>query len=301
MTKAKPMTIRQFNKLFPDDEACLDHLMETRFGKEFECPSCGRDTKYHRIKKRKAYECQYCGHQIYPMVGTPFEKSRTSLKLWFYAMFLFCATRNGVSGKELQRQLGVTYKTAWRIGHEIRKYMAIVDGDGPLGGKSIVEADKAYIGGKDKQGHDDKTVVLGMVEREGDVLTRVVKDRRETTVVPHIIENVRPGTRIATDEGRAFQNLREEGFQHGTINHSRGEYVRGPVHTNTIEGFWSWLKRGIEGTHVWVSPKHLNNYLGEFEFRFNLRNAPHLMFDVLLLAFPRQQRQEVDQKSAGRL
>ncbi|TNE42435.1 MAG: IS1595 family transposase [Alphaproteobacteria bacterium] len=280
------LTIQDFFKRFPDDDTCLDHIMATRYGKETECPSCGRKSKFHRIKKRRAYECQFCGYHLYPCVGTPFEKSRTSLQLWFYAMFLFCATRNGVAAKELQRQLGVTYKTAWRMGHEIRKYMAFVDGDGPLGGNRIVEADKAYIGGKDKQGEDDKSIVLGIVERGGEVITRVVSDRRRTTVVPHLIEHVKPGTRIATDEGKAFADLHEEGYRHGKVNHSMGQYVNGPVHTNTIEGFWAALKRGVKGTHIWVSPKHLQKHLCEFEYRFNLRETPHLMFDLLLLAFP---------------
>lgn len=297
--KQKPLNIRQFFKQFPDDDACLDHLMETRYGKSFECPKCHKQSKYHRIKKRKAYECQYCGKHIYPCAGTPFAKSRTPLQLWFFAMFLFCATRNGVSAKELQRQLGVTYKCAWRMGHQIRKYMAWVDGDGPLGGKPIVEVDKAYVGGKDKMGHDDKAIVLGMVERGGDVVTRIVQDRSMYSVIPEILRYVRPGTRVATDTAKAFSPLVEEGYAHGTVNHSIGEYVRGPVHTNTIEGYWAWLKRGINGTHVWVSKKHLQNYLCEFEYRFNLRKTPELMFDLLISAFSRPLPQATGQKRIG--
>jgi len=283
----KPMTIQQFFKKYPSDDVCLDHIMRTRYGDRFECPKCQKDAHYYRVRGRRCYECEHCGHQVYPTAGTPFEKTRTSLHLWFYAMYLFCASRNGVSAKELERQLGVTYKTAWRMGHEIRKYMGWVDGDGPLGGDGIVEADKAFIGGKDKMGHDDKTIVLGMVERGGEVLTRVVADRRTTTVIPVIKEFVRPGTRVATDTGRSFIDLRHEGYRHGTVNHSAGEYVSGPVHTNNIEAFWALLKCGISGTHIWVSQKHLDKYLGEFEYRYNLRKTPHLMFDLLLMAFPR--------------
>ena len=237
-----------------------------------------------------AYTCN-CGHHIHPMVGTPFERSRTPLQKWFYVMYLLTTTRNGLSAKEIQRVIGVTYKTAWRIGHEIRKYMTWVDGDGPLGGHGpaypIVEADKAFIGGKDKRGKDDKTVVLGLVERGGEVLTRMIGNKRASAVVPEIIEWVRPGSRIATDEAKALIGLVEEGYQHGTVNHSQKEYVRGPIHTNTIEAFWGWLKRGIAGTHVAVSPKHLPKYLGEFEFRFNLRKDPHLMFPLLMQSFKR--------------
>ena len=130
-------------------------------------------------------------------------------------------------------------------------------------------------------------MVLGIVERGGDVLTRVISDRREVTVVPEIKQVVRAGSRIATDEAGAFRSLAEEGYAHGTVNHAAKEYVRGLVHTNTIESYWAQLKRSINGTHIWVSKKHLPKYLGEFEFRFNLRKSPTLMFDVLLAAFPR--------------
>ncbi|MBT4747680.1 MAG: IS1595 family transposase, partial [Rhodospirillaceae bacterium] len=195
----KPPTIQDFFKRFPTDDDCLEHLMQVRYGKAFECPKCERQSKFHRITKRRAYECQFCGHHIYPCVDTPFHRSRTPLQLWFYVMYLFCATRNGVSAKEIQRQTGVTYKAAWRMGHEIRKYMAKVDGDDPLGGGPIVEADKSYVGGKDKQGQDDKAIVLGIVERGGDVMTHIVPDRREVSVAPLISANVYQGTRVATD------------------------------------------------------------------------------------------------------
>ncbi len=288
---AKAFTIKEFFKRFPDDDACLALLMKVRYGETTECPKCGKTGRFARLAKLPAYSCPWCGHHIHPMQGTPFERTHTALQKWFYAMYLFTTTRHGVPAKELQRQLGVTYKTAWRMGHEIRKYMADVDGDHPLGGgKGVVEADKAFIGGKDKRGHDDKSVVLGMVERGGDIITRVVAGRGEYFVVPHIIENVLPGARIATDEARAFARLPEEGFAHGTVNHSAKEYVRGPVHTNTIESFWARLKASIRGTHVHVSRHHLQKYLREFEFRFNLRRSPHLMFDLLLLAFPKPSR-----------
>ena len=286
------MTIRHFDEQFPDDSACLTHLMRVRYGERFACPKCGKDAHYYRVKKRRCYECEHCGHQIFPAVGTPFEKSRTGLKTWFYVMFLFCASRNGVAAKEVQRQTGVTYKTAWRMCNLIRQYMGYVDGDAPLGGAGgsypIVEADKAFIGGRDKRGHDDKAIVLGMAERNGgEVLTRVIPNRRSFTVFPVMAKWIKLGSRVATDEAHSFVDLRTNGYLHGTVNHSKGEYVRGPVHTNTIEAFWGTLKRGIQGTYVWVSKKHLQTYLWEFEFRHNLRTAPHLMFDTLLLAFPR--------------
>lgn len=286
---AKGFTITEFFRRFPDDDACLDHLMKVRYGETLDCPKCGKQGRFSRLRKLPAYACPWCGHHIHPMQGTPFERSRTPLQKWFYVMFMFTTTRNGVAAKEIQRQLGVTYKTAWRIGHEIRKYMAWVDGDSPLGGSGIVEADKVFLGGRRpmEEKFSNKTIVLGMLERGGEIITRIVKDRSFAQSGPHFTENVKPGARIATDESMTFAPLNAAGFAHRWVNHAKKEWVRGEVHTNTIEAFWAWLQRGINGTHVWVSGKHLPKYLGEFEFRFNLRGSPHLMFDFLLAAFPR--------------
>ncbi len=137
---AKMFTVLDFYKRFPTDDACLDHLMRLRHGNPTDCPKCGRNAKFYKLTKEPAYSCEWCGHHIHPMVGTPFQRSSTSLQKWFYALYLFTTTRHGVPAKELQRQLSVTYKTAWRMGHEIRKYMAQVDGDPPLDGH--VEADE---------------------------------------------------------------------------------------------------------------------------------------------------------------
>ena len=140
-------TFYDFQRQFPDDEACLKRIMKVRYGgTEIECPKCNKHGKFYRMTKERGYVCQHCGHHLHPTVGTIFERSRTPLHKWFYAMFLFTTSRHGVSAKELQRQLGVTYKTAWRMAHEIRKYMAKVDGDGTLDGH--VELDEAYIGGR---------------------------------------------------------------------------------------------------------------------------------------------------------
>ena len=287
---AKGITIKQFLEMYPDDDACLAHLFETRYGKEPVCPKCGQIGTFHKLRKLPAYTCN-CGHHIHPMAGTPFERSRTSLKTWFYVMFLFCATRNGLSAKEIQRQTGVTYKTAWRMGHEIRKYMGWVDGDAPLGGLGgkVVEIDKTFIGGKDRLHFQDKKTVLGMIERRGDVITRHLRERTQTEVIPHIETWVRKGSRIMTDKAPVFGEL-SRSYEHESVNHSAGEHVRGEAHTNTIEGFWAALKRGINGTYVWVSAKHLQKYLWEFEYRHNLRREPWAMFQLLLLAFPRASR-----------
>jgi transposase-like protein len=223
------------------------------------------------------------------MQGTPFENTRTPLQKWFYAMYLFTTTRHGVPAKELQRQLGVTYKTAWRMGHEIRKYMGTVDGDPHLHGH--IEVDETIIDGKRKGAgrgvgiRKGKTHVFGLVKRGGDVMTHVVPDATARTLEPLIFRNVRRGSRISTDEFGTYRGLSRLGYRHESINHNDGEYVRDKVHTNTIENFWSQLKRSIRGTHIHVSRKHLPKYLGEFEFRYNMRSSPGQMFPRLLASF----------------
>lgn len=287
---AKSMTLKQFQARFPDDDACLEHLFVTRYGKSIKCPKCGHYGTYHRLKKMPAYTCN-CGHHIHPMAGTPFQSTRTPLTTWFHVMYLFCSSRNGVSAKEVQRQTGVTYKTAWRMCNEIRKYMGWVDGDAPLGGSgpdaNPVEVDKAFVGGRDKRGEDDKAVVLGMVERGGDVMTRVIPSRRWDHVNRAMRGNVVEGSTVYSDEAQTFKTLPKLGFKHEAVNHSQFEWVRGDVHTNNIEAFWGNVKRSIKGTYVWVSKKHLQTYLHEFEYRYNLRKHPHLMMDALLQAFPK--------------
>jgi transposase-like protein len=264
--------------------------MRTRFGERLTCFKCQKQATYYRVKRRRSYECEHCGYQVYPTAGTPFEKTRTSLRDWFYVMFLFCASRNGVAAKEVQRQLGVTYKTAWRMCNLIRKYMGYVDGDYPVGGPGkTVEADETFIGGKDNaEDGDDKAIVFGVVERDGDVVTRHIVSRTKHHIIPHIVTFVKPGSRLHTDEASAFKLLTERyGYEHEMVDHSAEEWVRGDVHTNTIEAFWANVKRGIKGTYVWVSKKWLQTYLREFEYRHNLRRTPYLMFDCLLQAFPK--------------
>lgn len=287
----KAPTLRQFQDRFPTEEVCLDHLMRTRFGDRHACDKCGKDAKFYRVKARRSYACEWCGAQVYPTAGTPFDRTRTSLRDWFFVMFLFTTSRSGVAAKEVERQLGVTYKTAWRMCHEIRKYMAIVDGDEPLGGfTKQVEIDETYIGGYEAGavGGKGKTVVLGMKERGGKVMTRVVADRKMSSLLPVIAENVKLHTTIHTDELHSYNPLGYNGYYHHTVNHRAGQYVgKNGTTVNGIEGFWAQLKRGINGTHIHVSAKHLSKYLGEFEFRHNRRDAPSAMLDELMMGFVR--------------
>lgn len=285
-------TKAQFDAEYPDDGACLDEIMRMRYGgTEIPCPHCNKQSKMHRIAKRRAYACQWCGEHIYPCVGTVFEKSRTPLTKWFYAMYLFTASRHGVPARELERQLGVTYKCAWRIAHELRKLMAMADYKGPMGGPGKhLEADETWVGGR-ARGHEqgkgarvNKTIVMGIVEREGNVRAGIVPNETAESLEGSVSRNVRKGSLISTDEHVSYKRLREAGYLHRTVVHSKGEYARGEVHTNTIEGYWSRLKNSIKGTHIHVSPQHLNKYVAEFSYRYNMRKQPQEMFNRMILA-----------------
>ena len=284
----KPATVRQFFQNFPDDQACLAHLFDVRFGQGRTCPKCKRSAKWYPLKAEKAFSCQWCGHHIHPMVGTLFEGSRTPLQLWFYAIFMFTTTRNGVAAKEIQRQLGVTYKCAWRIGYKIREHMALIDGDGMLDGQ--VEVDETYIGGyrPGGQGGKGKAVVMGMLEKGGDVVTEVVPDRTSKSLMPHIHDHIKKGSEVHTDEHKGYGPLDcTDDYERMAVNHAEEEYVgEDGETTNSIEGFFSQLKRAISGTHISVSRKHLGKYAKECEFRFNRRQNPESMLPDLISRFP---------------
>lgn len=260
---------KDFDEQFPDDAACMDFIFRARFANH-KC-ECGKSNCFYRIQKRRAYSCSFCGAQIYPTAGTIFHKSETSLKTWFFAIFLFAKSKNGVAAKELQRQLGVSYKTAWRIGHQIRALMA--SGGNLLTG--VVEADETYIGGKRAglrgRGAAGKTPVIGVVERRGEVRATVVTNVTAANAIGHIRQNVETTAQVVTDELPVYNYTAKFGFKHVRVNHGEGEYVVGRAHTNTIEGFWAQVKRSLDGTHHSVSRKYLQNYVNEFSFRYNRR------------------------------
>lgn len=274
-------TIKEFNEHFPDDRACLDFVFKSRWPDGGTCPDCGKKDCFYPVEGRRAYSCSWCGFQLYPTAGTIFHKSSTSLKSWFFAMFLMSTSRNGVAAKELERQLGVTYKTAWRMAHQIRKLMT--DKPGKL--KGIVEADETYIGGirpgKRGRGAAGKTPVIGIVERGGQVRAKAVTSITTEKVFGHLWRNVEPGTTLYTDEFAVYNYAGGFGLKHDTVNHGSGEYVRGAVHTNTIEGFWSQFKRSVDGTHHHISRRHLPKYLAEFSYRYNHRASGVALFSLL--------------------
>jgi transposase-like protein len=283
-------TVADFNTEFPNDAACLTHIFEARWpGGITVCDSekCGNvERKHHHVTGRTAYACDYCGKHIYPLAGTIFEKSTTSLKTWFYAMYLMGSTRCGISAKQIQRETGVTYKTAWRMFKQIRTLMAE---DVTLEG-SPVEVDEAYYGGKRKngtgrpmRGDKVKTPILGMVERGGKVVAKVIPDTTAKTLCGNVREYVLPSSTVFTDELNAYNTMSEgRRYTHHRIKHSSGIYVVGNVHTNTIEGFWSLIKRGVGGVYHSVSQKYLQSYLDEYSFRYNRRNQGNLIFTSIL-------------------
>ncbi|MEM6270044.1 MAG: IS1595 family transposase [Bacteroidota bacterium] len=283
MKEQEKFTIREFMLRFPNDDVCLDVIFQQRYGKEEFCPSCAAKTKFHRVKKRKCYACQQCGHHLYPLSGTVMERSTTPLTLWFYAIYEFSTTKNGISAKELQRKLGVTYKTAWRMGHKIRELMNDKE-EVSLSG--IIEIDESLIGGKAKGGKrgwgaEKKTCLFGMMERGGKVKTMPVENRKKETLLPLIKDSIEAGSTVNSDEYKGYNSLGQEGYNHKTVIHSKYQWAQEDAYTNGIEGYWSNLKKSIFGTHTWVAPKHLQNYLNEFDFRHNHRNGCQMFEEIL--------------------
>lgn len=290
-SNVQPFSVREFFERFPTEEACLDHMMAIRYGMRHACEVCGKDSTFHRLADRPAYTCSHCGSNVHPMAGTIFQDTRTPLRMWFYAIFLFVTTRHGVSGKELQRQLGVTYKTAYRIGIQIRKLMEAADLGGLLTGH--VEMDEAYVGGrrsggKRGRGAPGKAIVMGMKERGGRVSAQVIPDIRKPTLRNVVLKNVEPRSVVSTDELMSYGLLSGDGFVHSAVKHGKKEwafydYKTGQTHSaNGIESFWHLFKYSVRSTHIQISREKLPLYLAEFCYRSNHRAIGNLMFDALI-------------------
>jgi transposase-like protein len=276
-------TIRDFNKQFPDNEACLQYLFESLYPNA-ECPECGRKNSYHLRKGSSHYVCNCGKSQISPKANTIFKKSSTNLYDWFFAIFLMSQSRNGVAAMEIKREVGVTYKTAWRMMNQIRKLMQ--ENDHFLFGE--IEADETYIGGKKKgkrgRGAAGKTIVAGTLQRDGKLNTKVVKNVKASTLIDQFKDKIAKGSHLLTDELRSYGKIAKQlGFVHRTVNHGSGEYAKKDgTSVNRMENFWSQLKRSLDGTYHVVSPKYLPLYVSEFQFRRNHQNGGLHLFDLLL-------------------
>lgn len=267
---------------FSDKKICIDYFTKIRWNGNVTCPHCSNDKVYELKGANKCYKCAKCRKQFSAIKGTIFENSPISLQKWFVAVYILTSHKKGISSIQLAKDLGVTQKTAWFMAQRIRFALKTKSFNVPM--QTVVECDETYIGGKNKnrhadkkveqsqgRSHKDKTPVFGLVERNGRVVAMTVKDVKKKTLQTIIEDNVSKDASLMTDEWKAYKGLNKK-YNHSIIKHGQGEYVVNDCHTNTIEGFWSLLKRGIVGIYHQVSSKHLDKYVDEFEFRYNTKN-----------------------------
>jgi transposase-like protein len=281
----------------PTDSDCREYLELQRWGGVPTCIHCGTiDANHYKLKTggefKGMYKCRACKQRFTALLGTMFEGSPIPLKKWFIAAFLFSAHKKGVSSHQLARDLGVTQKTAWFMLHRLRQVFTDID---PKILKDVVSVDETFIGGKNKNRHadkkkeggqggnsDDKTIVMGLMQVGGIVVTKIIPDRQSDTVMPIITKMVENGAMLVTDECNAYFRAKDE-FYHIVVNHNDGVYCHNAFSTNNIEGFWSLLKRGILGIYHSVTPKHLQKYCNEFGLRYNSRKITDKeRFDMVL-------------------
>ena len=265
--------IEMFNR-FPNQDAARSYMEAQRWPDGPVCPNC-QETKRIHARKGGYYRCNACREDFTVRTGTVMERSHIPLQKWLYAMYMLVTSRKGISSVELHTKLGITQKSAWFMLHRLRE--ACRDKDSPLSG--IVEIDETYVGGKQRNKHDDKKVegrgatgkapVLGMRQRGGKVIAMPIKMTDKGTIQDIIFKHVEEDTTIYTDEHGSYDGLDLEGYEHDTVNHGEGEYVDGPVHTNSIEAVWAVFKRGLKGIYHHVSVKHLGRYVDEYAFRLN--------------------------------
>lgn len=287
MARAKKYGIRELNREFPSDEACLTHLFLASH--TIKC-SCGG--RYALITGRKQFQCSRCRFQIAPMAGTIFEKSKTPLMVWFHALQAFSNAKSGISAKELERQLNVTYKCAYRILKQIRS--CLKQSEKKL--KGVVELDDGYFGGKRYGGRynkhyaenmEKKTKVIAAIERGGIIVAKMVKSVNLPALEAFLNRHVdSKDTELMTDSSSRFKNVMK-GYNHASVLHKGGQWVQGTVHVNTVESFWSHVKRSMKGTFKSVSKAQFQSYLNAFVWLRNNRHNDRLRFEALLDAVVR--------------
>ncbi len=277
---AKFESLYDLFEAFPDEQSCLDHLRAIRWRDGEFCPHCGGTRVYH-FSDARTHKCGDCRKRFSIKVGTIFHDTKLPLRKWFMAIWLITNHKKGIASTTLARDLKITQKSAWHVLHRLRHAARTQSFNAPMDGP--VESDETYVGGKEKNKHADKrtpgsqggankSVVLGVLKRDGDLRTEVVKDTKAKTVQGVVRKNVMPGSVVMTDEHRSYSGLKAD-YTHFTVNHSAGEYVIAKViHTNSIESVWALLKRQIVGIHHFVSPKHLPKYVNEITWRFNRRD-----------------------------
>ncbi|HET9161556.1 MAG TPA: IS1595 family transposase, partial [Caulobacteraceae bacterium] len=285
-------TLPQLIAGFPTEQTAIDHLAAIRWADGLFCPHCGcaDQAKVKRMSttdkesgekvQTNQYKCYACREKFNVRVGTIFQDTKLPLRTWYAAIWLITNHPKGIASTTLATDLGITQKTAWFVLHRLRHAARTPSFNAPLGGNGPVEVDEKAVGGRDKNRHaskrkgitgmSGKTIVMGIVERGGELRAGTVDDTRSASLEPIVNHHVVEGAAVYTDEARAYQHL-HMGYDHQTVRHSAGEYVRGDAHTNTIESVWALLQRQIMGIHHWVSPKHLDQYVAEMTFRFNRR------------------------------
>jgi transposase-like protein len=286
MLKEQEINLIELIERYHGGDKCRDRLEELRWPDGVKCPRCESDRVSRRKERKKArdqFQCKSCRYDFSVTSGTIFHDSHLPLWKWFVAVYLIVESKKGISANQLKRTLGVSYKTAWYLCHRIRSALSEVDAQLL---KGIIEVDETFVGGKVEgmgRGYKaNKTVVVGAFQRGGTIKLQVVHGRDRETLQGFIRENTAGDTQaIYTDELPSYIGIADGDTEHETVKHREKEYVRGDVHTNSLENVWSLLKRSIIGSYHQVSAKHLDAYLDELEFRFNNRENPHMFRDAL--------------------
>jgi len=292
--KYKPMTLAELERKFPTEGACKSYLQARRWPQGVSCPRC-KNEKVYELEREFHWQCENCapdGYRFSVLVGTIFENTNVKLPVWFKVIYLMLTSKKGIAALQVMRMMGFgSYHTAHKMCHKVRVAMGNQEFRQLVG---FVEVDETFVGGKAKNKHWDKrggggtggigsgkSVVAGAVSRKGNVVARVIENIETSTIEKFVRETVsHKVSLLCTDEYTAYRRL---GFEYpvGMVRHGAGEYVHGAIHTNTIEGFWSLIKRGIVGTFHKVSAKYLPLYVKEFEFRYNNRQNPDIFGAVI--------------------